>query len=276
MHGRILTGAIVLSVALAVPLAAQPQHAAVRHLLQAYVATYQEKLTSLVVSERYEQTGHTRRGGAPVRRLLLSELLMVRTAAGREWMMFRDVLEVDGRPLPQRSERLLALLTGPAPDAMATATRLAAESARYNLGEVPRTTNVPDLALAYLRAEHADRILIERVTSERLDGKAVAMLQFRETSGPTIIRGPNDIDQPARGRIWFSADTGVIWRTELYLRDRISAATHTVTFRHDLALGWQVPASMTERYSTARQEVDARATYSNPRTFQVRTGMKLQ
>ena len=246
---------------------------ALRQRATEYVVAYQQALTSLVAEERYVQTLRRRRGGGQ-RRELVSQVVMVRGGAQSEWVMFRDVLKVDGRLIRDRNERLLDLLRSPAPDALAAARRIAEESARFNIGRLTRTFNVPDTALSFLRPEHAPRIRYDSLRSESIDGVRHFVFRFQERDGPTIVRTPQGRDLPIEGRFWVT-DQGAIRRTELMLRDRESIGSATVDFRDDPAVGLRVPIKMTETYVQPEELIEGSAEYSNFRRFSVKTSEKL-
>ena len=92
---------------------------------------------------------------------------MVRLPGAAGWVSFRDVMTVDKRAVGDRQERLLQLLQSPASNALAQARRIAQESARFNLGRITRTMNVPDMALEYLHPRHAARIRFEPCVTTR-------------------------------------------------------------------------------------------------------------
>ena len=94
-------------------------------------------------------------------------------AAG--WITFRDVLTVNKRPVRDREERLLKLLQSPEPNALTQARKIAQESARFNLGRITRTMNVPDMALEYLQPRHGARIRFETLRDDTIDGRRYAM-----------------------------------------------------------------------------------------------------
>ena len=88
-----------------------------------------------------------RRGpGVSARRQIAADLLMVKTDNGL-FTNYRDVAAVDGKPVKDRGERALALFTSGNAPAHATLARVAQEGARYNLGTLRRTLNVPTLPL---------------------------------------------------------------------------------------------------------------------------------
>ena len=64
------------------------------------------------------------------------------------------MFEVDGKPVRDREERLTRLFLQPSADARRQELDIAAASARYNIGGVNRTVNLPVLALAVLEAKN--------------------------------------------------------------------------------------------------------------------------
>ena len=55
-----------------------------------------------------------RAGGVQdARRVLTSDLLLVKPVGTDRWVQFRDVFEVDGKPVHDRSERLVKLFLEP-------------------------------------------------------------------------------------------------------------------------------------------------------------------
>ena len=64
------------------------------------------------------------------RRDLKSDVLLVRAPAGDRWIQFRDVFEVDGKPLRDRDDRLTRLFLKPSASAQKQVEDITAESAR--------------------------------------------------------------------------------------------------------------------------------------------------
>lgn len=242
--------------------------------VRAFAEQYHRDAPSLVALERYVQSV-TRSRGAPAHRELTAELVMVRLPGTAGWISMRDVLTVDGRQLRDREQRLMKLLQSPGSTALAQARAIAQESARFNLGRITRTINVPDIALEFLLPRHAGRIRIDPPRKDVVDGVPVLVFQFRETAGPAIIRTPTGRDLLAGGRVWADAESGAIVRTELVLSDRSSRGTCTVDFRPDARLAIRVPVRMTERYVHPDETIDAVATYSDFRSFAVSTDERL-
>ena len=242
--------------------------------VRAFAQQYQREAPSLVAFEEYVQDATDRRGIAE-HQVTTAELVMVRLQGAASWITFRDVLTVNKRQVRDREERLLKLLQSPEPDALTQARRIAQESARFNLGRITRTMNVPDMALEYLQPGHGARIRFETLRNETIEGRPVVVLRFSELAGPSIVRNMAGADLLARGRVWAEPDSGAIVRTELLVEDRVSRGTCTVEFRIDPRLGIRVPIKMTERYGMTGETIDAVARYSDFRRFTVSTDEKL-
>jgi hypothetical protein len=89
-----------------------------------YVSEYEAAFTAIVAEERYEQTYQPppRPGSGPgagtsgfQRRTLVSDYLLVRPPGVDAWLPFRDVAEVNGRPVRDRSDRLTKLFLESSP-----------------------------------------------------------------------------------------------------------------------------------------------------------------
>lgn len=270
--------------------AAQPQGADLLPRIHAYVERFQKELPSIVAEEHYVQVVTSTNApsvdavesGRPEafasgKRVLRSDVLMVTVPGTMGWVLFRDVFEVDGQRIRDREDRLLALLQSPDTDAVAQARRLAAESARYNLGRVQRTTNLPDAVLQYLKAASASRMAFDAPrASTPVDGAATVVIRFRETARPTIVTSLRGANVPASGQVWAHAATGAIVKTELKLSDLSTDGVFVVEFAFDEPSGLRLPAKMTERYTSPNEDVRATAQYSNVRRFNVSTNETLR
>ena len=213
----------------------------------------------------------------PVERVLRSDVLMITVPGTIGWVSFRDVFEVDGQRIRDREDRLLDLLRSPNADALAQARRLADESARYNLGRVHRTTNLPDSALVYLQAASASRMKFDAPrASAPVDGAETVVIRFRETGRPTIVTSRRGSNVPASGQVWAHAATGAIVKTEFRLSDMSTDGVFVVEFALDERSGLRLPAKMTERHTSPSEEVRATAQYSNVRRFNVSTNETLR
>ena len=248
-----------------------------------YIQQYERTLGMMIARETYVQrvpiqgaSTPTRGGFAPLefrRQRLLSDFLMVRLESeGDQWMGFRAVLEVNGRPVPDRLERLQELLAGPPVTVVERWRALAEESARYNIGSVARSTNVPTFALLVLREANRDRFVFEHADDARVEGLRVWVIRYREQASPTIIRDRRGGNVFAHGRLWIDPTDGRLVRTEMRTGDNDSAVRSeiTVRYRPEAALGVWMPHEMKERYSTSDgRDFEATATYSDFQQFGV-------
>ncbi len=119
-----------------------------------YVASYGEKAAVVVASEKYSQSVLVEGADMGRPRDLKAEFAIVRVAGGG-WTGFRDVIEFEGKPVQDRKDRLVSLLTNATGDS-SELTRIANESARFNIGPISRNFNVPTAAMFFfMPAEHA-------------------------------------------------------------------------------------------------------------------------
>jgi len=249
----------------------------------AYLADYARSLSSVVAEERYEQW--LRSGGFAVRqpgaspmrpsanerrRRLDGDLVILKVDGPNGWVSFRDVLEVDGRPVENHGERLATLFLESPSIAMARASRIAEAGARFYLGEMPRAINTPTLALMVVSELHRDRFEFQTGDERRIAGFRARALEYRELYGPTIVRGAGGSDLPASGTLWIEPDTGTVLQSVFRTADSTLQSEITVTYRLDQTLELWVPEKMEEVYRSASERVEGEATYSNFRRFTAR------
>ncbi|MFN7978609.1 MAG: hypothetical protein U0P30_10760 [Vicinamibacterales bacterium] len=248
--------------------------AAVVSRIRGYATRYVDTMQSVVAHERYEQSLTARRA-TPRTTELKSDVLSLRLAGGRETIWFRDVYEVDGRKVRDREDRLLRLLESNAPGRLDDLRRIAAEGARFNLGSVPRTTNVPDLVFAYLTAG-AGHITLSSPKDATIRGERVRVFRFEEVGTPTIVRGTAGRDLPARGRVWVEPGSGAVVRSEVVLGDTTSTATTVVEFVAHPRVAVRVPQRMDETFRSPSELGVGTATYSDLRVFGVNTAEQIR
>ena len=97
----------------------------------AYITTFVRNLASVVAEETYHAEVT-----APIRkRNLRSDFLLVRyPGAERLWLSFRDVIDVDGKPVrDERGERLTALFLQPFEGATRRAREISMASEQYDI-----------------------------------------------------------------------------------------------------------------------------------------------
>jgi VWFA-related protein len=236
-----------------------------------YVSGYQREYSMLVAEERYVQRTKTEQ------QTLRSDLLLVRPPGLDAWVSFRDVFEVNGRPVRDREDRLKRLFLDGSPEAQAQLAAIKEESSRLNIGLVERNINVPLYALKFLEGTNLARCRFTLSGTKDVSGVVATRVAFREVAKPTLVRLDKSQDIAATG--WFLVDpaSGAIVGTMLQLVFPNNGALieFNTRYERDASLGLWVPAEMTEAYSvrgttTDRNVVlDARAEYSRFRRFQV-------
>ena len=240
-----------------------------------YVTIYEDdKLSSIIARERYDQQVLDRHGTIKEKRTLLSDYLLVQLP-DEDWVALRDVYEVDGTTVADRAARLKALVDGPSEQLSGRVAKMAEESAHFNLGDLYyRTLNLPTFALRILRPASRKRMAFEKAGEEEVGGMSAWVVAFRETKGPTFTATPDGAEVPAHGRFWVDPNAGTVLRSEMIIGGtrRVSArATITVSYAHDPALGFRVPVEMREHYDNPRRTKDdvvvALATYADFRPF---------
>jgi hypothetical protein len=264
-----------------VPAPAEVESPAPQELLprmRAYVAEYEKALAGIVAEETYQQIFSQRTAAYPApvrltRREMRSEIGFAWFPEPGTWFGFRDVLEVDGKVIPDRQSRLEQLFVDrrfPSDEQLA---RVAEASARFNIGPVRRNFNLPTMTLLIASPANAGRCSFELRGYDVIDGVRVAMIAFAETASPTLITREGH-DWRSRGLLWIEPDSGRIWRTDLQLSDRDMEVRLTTWFDLDERLNLLVPVRMREMYDYPERSdayVEATAEYSNVRRFRVET-----
>jgi VWFA-related protein len=263
-----------------------------------YAAEYESAFRNIVAEEEYVQHWPNAPSGEPDRRRTRADLVFVRLAGPIPWASFRDVYEVDGAPVRDRTGRLQRLFAGRSASAYELAEAILAESTRYNIG-LERTVNLPTLPLAFLLPQNQGRFVFER------RGKAPAgepvEVEFREVARPTFVRSRKPeseeerdsrrLDLPADGRFWIDPGRGTVVRSEVRLRTGRREATATITtrYRRESSLAMWVPDEMKESYEihtlaapvqmtshSGVSRLEAAARYTRLRRFEVTTEEKVR
>jgi len=254
-----------------------PATAALLQRAAAYLEEYSDPTNGLLLEERYTQRVNVR---PPRIRELRSEVLVMPDAT-QGWVQYRDVMEVDGKPVADRTDRLMRLFASPAANPRDQARRIADEGARYNIsGSVilNRTLNQPLGALLFLRSAAQPRSEFQLQGSAGSDGQHVS---FVEIVTPPLIGVTGS--EPATGQFWIDPSSGRILRSELHVRARsnngTASATILVKYAFDAKTQRMVPTLMQEQYfiQDARggvETIEGEAKYANPRQFKVTTEAK--
>jgi hypothetical protein len=248
-----------------------------------YVADYEKTFVGVVAEETYRQQVRIPGGardlrGFPAdstvqRRDLRSDVLLVRAPAGDRWIQFRDVYEVDGKPVRDRDERLAKLFLQPSADLWRQELDIAAASARYNIGGVSRTVNLPVLALSVLETRNRPWFTFRIAKRAR----TTVELEFKEEErGRTMIQGNDGQPMPAHGRFTLDADTGRVLASSLATETPTLRAQIDVTYGPEPSIEMLVPREMRETYHLKDGSVtEGRASYAKIRRYQVKVDEKI-
>jgi len=236
-----------------------------------YIASYQREYSMLVAEEKYVQRADVKR------QELRSDLLLVRPEHSDGWVSFRDVFEVNGQLVRDRDDRLRRLFLDPRADAQTQLNQIKTESARYNIGPIGRNINVPLFAMKFLEDRHLWRCRFTLGGTQEVAGVVSTRIDYAETGRPTLVRHNDTDDIAARGWFLIDAASGALTGSQMsFLFPDESRLEFTVRYGRDATLGLWVPVEMTEvfmrstgRISDEHVVIDARATYSKFRRFQV-------
>jgi hypothetical protein len=265
-----------------------------------YVDDYGARLAVIVATEHYYQ--HDRE--SKIDRTLISEIALVQVDG--DWLGYRDVSEVDGRKVGDRTDRLQKVFSESPEKAIEQGRRLADESARYNVGRIQRNFNVPTTALFFLQTRNLSRFKFKLAGGVRRDERTLTKVTFEEVARPTTIRTATGRDVPVQGYVLVIPGSGAVVGTQLRIEsfssgsrladrqmvfanpqgaslDRVpSHAQVTVSYSFESRFGLLLPVTMEESYSgevwepsgredrprSALVAVECRATYSEFKRFE--------
>lgn len=272
-----------------------------------YAELFERVATAVVAEERYVQIIYPWRGapGGPdkepalvwlnpgdkaprtgpiiARRQLVSDVLLAQTR-DQQWVSYRDVAEVDGEAVRDRSDRVQRLFLSGSPDRFSQFQAIAMESSRYNLGDLKRDVNLPTVALSLLRRANHPRFEFKRQKDETIDGRLCRVLAYREKLSPSLISTRNSGDVFIYGRVWLEQADGRIRRTEFRFDRGVGAGGMRSYIRVDYGqhdgLDVLFPVRMWEWHEGVNQlgriggdltGTQGLATYTKIRRFQVST-----
>jgi hypothetical protein len=280
----------MVSMALAGVAGQTPRSPELDQILQraaAHVEQQADAMSTIVMQEDYLQVAKgTARGhdlpDVTTRKTRASVIVLLDVGSPGSWTPYRDVYEVDGKPVADRGEHMSEVLAKIASGSSRDAVAVHDESARFNLNAfgvyVDRTVNTPLTTLMFLRAANQSRSSFRLGGMERVDGASCRIVEFAEETRPSLIESV--AGSSARGRFWIEPDTGHVLRSELraeaaITRDwtRFVRATITVRYAEEHALNAWVPTTMDEQYelNAGDQVITGHAAYSSYRRFGVTT-----
>jgi hypothetical protein len=280
--GLLLIGAVLLNPPLVRGQGTPPTLDAILAAGGTYTSEFTRTFSAVVSEETYTQRligAIAPRGGE--RRVLKSDLLLMQIRdAG--WVTFRDVFEVDGRGVRDRSDRLVSLILKPPADAGEQVRLIAEDGARFNLGPISRTINTPLIGLMFLHPEAQPRSRFRLARMTRVDGQPAAEVEFTEQATPRMIATLDNA--AAKGKLLLDPATGRVLRTELNLASVGNIVKVVVTYKAQERVAVLVPATMEEqyelggvseidstRYVTTGSRIEGFAAYTNFRMFTVDT-----
>jgi len=232
-----------------------------------YAHDFIDRFSNVVAEERYDQQISSPRR----KRTLVSDFLLVRYPGDTLWQSFRDVAEVDGKPVRDREDRMMKLFLEPSSSALRRASELAGASSRHNLVDIG-TLNNPLLVMAFLQRQYVDRFRFNLAGLEKKLGPDVRTVRLVEFQVPTLLKGNSNSDIVSRGLIWIEQGTGRVVKTELQLGSTMVPARISTLYKFDEDLGINVPIEMEDLYpNTQSGEFRGKATYGKFRRFEVKT-----
>ena len=250
-----------------------------------YATNYEQGFALLVADETYVQElqrppnpgtnlsrtnpGGGMQGGGPVSsQVIKSDFILEQLGMdGEGWMPFRDTYEVKGRKVRNRDDRLLKLFTTNDKSRFDKAAEISNNSAKYNLGNVARTINIPLLGMMFLHPRVNERFEFTDGGEETVNGRVLRKAVYKEVARPTLIKTSRNRDLALTGTLWIDPFSGTVVRTELNAADIQVRCQVTVSFRRDDTLEMWVPERMDEYYKaySGLDDIVATATYTNVR-----------
>jgi len=238
-----------------------------------YVRQFERDFAAVITDELYDQEDFCcgPRKARTVRHIRSEMLFMRLPGQGLSWLTARNVIEVDGQPVPDSRDRLERAMRGDASGLVSRVRSVANEGARFNLGQVQRNFNDPILPLLFVDPDYQWRFKFTLGPEEDVDGLRARRIDFRETAEPTIISWSTGGGVFTSGSLWVQPADGVVVRTTISATAfRIEVFEVRVDYRRDPKLDMWIPARMTELYRQPGdvETISCIATYSNPRRFE--------
>jgi hypothetical protein len=279
LQSSLALGCVLLAAAARAPAAQSPTLDDVLGRASMHLRSWMPSLVRLVAEEDYDQRAVVSEPGRTrtfTRRLKSDVLLVTYPGTTADWMLFRDVAAVDGKPVHHEPDRLVRLFVSPSQETTDRIRAIAAESVKYHFpGDTAAATN-PFLAVALLQEHYRGRLRFSLGGSDGSIGKTARVVRFEEIAPAGERREPLFGKARAKGTLWIDEPTGRILKTETWPDGQdLGLTSTTATFRFDGGLGVMVPDEMwttwrlTGQPSFVRGTVSGIASYSRFRRFQV-------
>lgn len=238
--------------------AQSPDQATLMRRVGLYASWFVTQFSNVVSEEEYEQ----RFSISSRRRHLTSDFMLVGYPGSREAVLtFRDIREVDGKPIGDQADRITRLFLEPFDSAVRRAQDIHREGLRLSI-ENGRLMD-PLTVLGYLQTPYQGNFRVSRGGHERTLGDDVREINLTPTSRNQTVWKP--------ARAWVSEATGAVVKTELRVGFGGNAQVTTTTFGVDPGLAIPVPIEMRDEVPRGRDDFIGTARYSNFRRFEVRT-----
>ena len=238
-----------------------------------YVEAFQNEFSLIVCEEHQIQQVVKADGRISKTRDTRSDVAFVKV--GTTWPQpFRDVIEVDRKPVRNRDDRLRKLFLESAKTAVAQAQAIAQESRRYNIG-TPRQGASAMLLLI---------ILQPKIASGFHFSLSASTLAFDEFHTPSLLqykRGTTHFNLMSRGSFVIDRDSGRVLSAELTAGPPAPVSVSmSIDYREDPQVKVLVPVEMRERYwepaKPKDDETKVVSTFSNFRKFQVKVDDRIK
>ena len=224
-----------------------------------YVDWFVRRFSNVVGEEDYEQ----RFSVASRRRTLKSEFMLVAYPGDAKHVItFRDIREVDGKPVRDQQDRITRLFLQPFNSAVRRAQEIHREGLRLSVdnGRVMDPLTV----IGYLQPVYQSNFRVSRGGIAKELGPTI-----REVSLTPVQDRDKTLLKPARA--WVAEDTGAVVKTELRSGFGVRSEITTTMFGMDPTLQMPVPVEMRDEMPRGRDDFIGVAKYSKFRRFTVRT-----
>lgn len=252
----------------------------------------------LLATEAYEQvlrpygsnrTDPMRQGtmlgqmGDPKSRSGVAEFALIAAPDSAAWVAYRDIYEIERKPLRPERGRLATALASSA-TAQAELRLITDAALKQNLGSTKRDVNVPTFVLMVVLPSNQQRFQFKKKGEKRQGGETFWVVEFVETARPPLARTVDGFEKPCRGEFWVNPVAGHIVRTRLVF-DTLDAvpemklhpenyandfprATVDVVYALDAGVSEWVPAQMEESYTSQLEFVTCKSRFTNYRRLE--------
>lgn len=257
-------------------------------LASGWASRFELSLSGMLFRESYRQSATTEgpptgmtasplgvmRGGNEGNRGSLffeANIFMVKPDLAETWVVYRDIYSLGARELTDHTDRLEAILLENTEASRSRAQRLTDASARLNVGEVLRNTNIPTMVYEFLRPASLPGLRVRRAGRDRINGMDVVIVEFEEIGRPTLIRGPDDSEVPVTGQFWIHPASGVVPRAKIEMQaGRYTGRLQVELELHPVLKSW-VPVKMLEVWHSGNWRINGFAVYDRFKRLAVGT-----